>query len=186
VGSVNERPGITGISHFFEHMMFKGTRTIGTQDPAKDLEYIRDQEVTRSSLREMTTQVQYQRWREGEIENPWDAADDTDAMSELRAEMRKLQESQRDITVKNEFDQIYTSMGASGLNAFTSYDITYAMTGGGPGTATTMLSFQIWKESFSMLNFGNGSAVAFIMVLISVGFILAIVKALPSDLFGEE
>ena len=25
VGSVNERPGITGISHFFEHMMFKGT-----------------------------------------------------------------------------------------------------------------------------------------------------------------
>jgi zinc protease len=26
VGSVNERPGITGISHFFEHMMFKGTR----------------------------------------------------------------------------------------------------------------------------------------------------------------
>ncbi len=29
VGSVNERPGITGISHFHEHMMFKGTRTIG-------------------------------------------------------------------------------------------------------------------------------------------------------------
>ena len=25
VGSVNERPGITGISHFFEHMMFRGT-----------------------------------------------------------------------------------------------------------------------------------------------------------------
>jgi predicted Zn-dependent peptidase len=27
VGSVNERPGITGISHFFEHMMFNGTKT---------------------------------------------------------------------------------------------------------------------------------------------------------------
>src|SRR5678816_3270872 len=27
VGSRNERPGITGISHFFEHMMFKGTST---------------------------------------------------------------------------------------------------------------------------------------------------------------
>jgi predicted Zn-dependent peptidase len=35
VGSVNERPGITGISHFFEHMMFKGTNTIGTRDPDK-------------------------------------------------------------------------------------------------------------------------------------------------------
>ena len=32
VGSANERPGITGIAHLFEHMMFKGTRTIGTQD----------------------------------------------------------------------------------------------------------------------------------------------------------
>lgn len=26
VGSRNERPGITGLSHFFEHMMFKGSR----------------------------------------------------------------------------------------------------------------------------------------------------------------
>ena len=29
VGSANERPGITGIAHLFEHMMFKGTSTIG-------------------------------------------------------------------------------------------------------------------------------------------------------------
>ena len=27
VGSRNERPGITGIAHFFEHMMFNGTKT---------------------------------------------------------------------------------------------------------------------------------------------------------------
>ncbi len=27
VGSRNERPGITGISHYFEHMMFNGTKT---------------------------------------------------------------------------------------------------------------------------------------------------------------
>ena len=39
VGSVNERPGITGISHFFEHMMFKGTDTIGTRNPERDAEY---------------------------------------------------------------------------------------------------------------------------------------------------
>ena len=71
------------------------------------------------------------------------------------------------------------------LVAFTSYDLVYAMTGGGPGTATTLLSFQIWKESFSMYNFGNGAALAFITVLISLGFILAIVRALPSDLFGD-
>ena len=38
------------------------------------------------------------------------------------------------------------------------------MTGGGPGTATTLLSFHIWKESFSMYDFGAGAAVAFIVV----------------------
>jgi ABC-type sugar transport system permease subunit len=72
------------------------------------------------------------------------------------------------------------------LTAFTTYDIVYAMTGGGPGTATTLLSFHIWKESFSMYDFGAGSAVAFIVVAISVLLILAIVKALPSDLFEEQ
>ena len=36
VGSANERPGITGISHLFEHMMFKGTHTIGVTDATLD------------------------------------------------------------------------------------------------------------------------------------------------------
>lgn len=72
------------------------------------------------------------------------------------------------------------------LTAFTTYDLVYAMTGGGPGTATTLLSFQIWKESFSMYDFGTGSAVAFIVVAISAVMILAITRALPSDLFESE
>jgi hypothetical protein len=38
VGSVNERPGITGIAHLLEHMMFKGTEVIGVTDHAKDAE----------------------------------------------------------------------------------------------------------------------------------------------------
>jgi multiple sugar transport system permease protein len=72
------------------------------------------------------------------------------------------------------------------LTAFTSYDLVYAMTGGGPGTATTLLSFQIWRESFSMYDFGTGSAVAFIVVAISALLIVAITRALPSDLFASE
>lgn len=71
------------------------------------------------------------------------------------------------------------------LTAFTSYDLVYAMTGGGPGTATTLLAFQIWRESFSMYDFGAGSAVAFIVVAISAALILAITRAMPSDLFEE-
>ncbi|WEX90055.1 sugar ABC transporter permease [Sinorhizobium garamanticum] len=72
------------------------------------------------------------------------------------------------------------------LIAFTSYDLVYAMTGGGPGTATTLLSFQIWRESFSMYDFGAGSAVAFIVVVISAALIVAITRALPSDLFAGD
>src|SRR5512143_3483928 len=55
VGSVNERPGITGISHLFEHMMFKGTPTIGTKDAKKDLEIIEEQEKVRAGMREEIT-----------------------------------------------------------------------------------------------------------------------------------
>jgi ABC-type sugar transport system permease subunit len=66
------------------------------------------------------------------------------------------------------------------LVALTSYDLAYALTAGGPGTATTLLSFQIWKESFSMMNFGTGSAVGFILVALSLGFMFAIMRALPT------
>ena len=43
VGAVNERPGITGISHFHEHMMFKGTYSMGIKPGTlqKDIEYDR-------------------------------------------------------------------------------------------------------------------------------------------------
>src|SRR5690242_7913998 len=50
VGSANERPGITGISHFFEHMMFKGTNVIGSKDIALDLKLIDEQEQVRAQM----------------------------------------------------------------------------------------------------------------------------------------
>ena len=71
------------------------------------------------------------------------------------------------------------------LVGVTSFDVTYALTAGGPGDATILLSFNVWRESFSSLNFGNGSAVAFIVVLMSVGLLIGILKALPADIFGE-
>jgi predicted Zn-dependent peptidase len=40
VGAVDERPGITGISHLLEHMMFKGTPTMGTADYQRELPYL--------------------------------------------------------------------------------------------------------------------------------------------------
>src|SRR5712692_8838415 len=50
VGSVNERPGITGISHLFEHMMFKGTHAIGTTNIDEDLKTLREMDAVRTEL----------------------------------------------------------------------------------------------------------------------------------------
>src|SRR5688572_17778384 len=37
VGSVDEVTGKTGLAHMFEHMMFKGTKTLGTKNYQKEL-----------------------------------------------------------------------------------------------------------------------------------------------------
>lgn len=45
VGSANERPNITGISHLLEHMMFKGTEMMGTEDYKKDRKFVEETDL---------------------------------------------------------------------------------------------------------------------------------------------
>jgi predicted Zn-dependent peptidase len=125
VGSVNERPGITGISHFFEHMMFKGTKTIGTTDAATDARFTAKQKTLKDQLNALTWGGQYQRHFKGEIDDPWNPANDTDEMRRLRAELKQAMDEHRGQIVKNEFDAIYKRLGGTGMNAFTSYDLTF-------------------------------------------------------------
>jgi len=124
VGSVNERPGITGVSHLLEHLLFKGTDNLGTSDATADKQFRDDLTVIREKMRAYTLDVQYKRMYEGEIANPWDPANDTDELRELRAQMTALQDEQGAITIKNEFDKVYTGNGGSGMNAGTSNDFT--------------------------------------------------------------
>lgn len=125
VGSVNERPGITGISHFFEHMMFKGTDTIGTRDPEQDQRFRDQQEKLRGELREMVLKINYPRLRRGEIDDPWNPENFTEPMRALRDQLRESMDQHRETIVKNEFDEVYTKLGASGMNAFTTSDFTF-------------------------------------------------------------
>jgi predicted Zn-dependent peptidase len=125
VGSVNERPGITGLSHFFEHMMFKGTSTIGTRDPQRDAELMRQQTEVHSQILNEVWTTQYVRFRAGEIDDPWNPVNDTPRLKELRAELKRLIDEHARIIVKNEFDAIYTRNGGSGMNAFTANDLTF-------------------------------------------------------------
>ncbi len=73
VGSTNERPGITGVAHFFEHMMFKGSRVIGTTDARRDAEIIAQQETLQDEIRALYAE-QRRRYRRGEIDDPFDPA----------------------------------------------------------------------------------------------------------------
>src|SRR5437867_2125263 len=67
VGSSNEKPGMTGVAHLFEHMMFKGTTTIGTKDLPKDLQIINEQERIRDEMRREERTMR-QLYRRGEID----------------------------------------------------------------------------------------------------------------------
>lgn len=124
VGSVNERPGITGISHYLEHMLFKGTATIGTNNLEADRDSHNKQRKLQEQLLTEVMNVQYDRWRRGEISDPWDANYDTDRMRQIRLELREVVDAHKDHVVTNEFDRVYTTKGASGMNAFTSHDLT--------------------------------------------------------------
>lgn len=72
------------------------------------------------------------------------------------------------------------------IMGITAYDVAYSMTGGGPGGATTLLSYFVWAESFKMLNFGRGAALGVIMALLTLAFIFGILKAIPNDILEEE
>jgi hypothetical protein len=98
VGSVNEREGITGISHLFEHMMFKGTRTIGTKDIAADLRIIDEQEKIRAEMREEMKTMR-ERQRRGEIDDLTKPENQTPRYRELDKQFDELVQRQRAIQI---------------------------------------------------------------------------------------
>lgn len=147
VGSSNERPGITGVAHLFEHMMFKGTRTIGTTDYDRDQAVIQRQEEVRSAIRAEETKLRAA-WRRGEIDDLQDPNSKTPRIRELEEEFAALVAEQRELLVKNEFDRIYTTGGASGMNAFTTTDLTgYFIT-----VPANKLELWAWMESERLFN----------------------------------
>lgn len=123
VGSANETTGITGISHLFEHMMFKGTETIGTKDPARDREIMKELDALRAEMRR-EERIMREKLRRGEITDMLDPEAKTDRYRELDARFDALILEQRELIIKDQLDEIYTKNGGFFLNAFTSDDMT--------------------------------------------------------------
>ena len=142
VGSVNEHSGVTGISHLFEHMMFKGTQTLGTKNIEEDLKLNMELDRIKAELRK-EEQALAQRLRVGEIADAKDPKVRTPRHQQLLAEFDRLNARQKDLLVRNEFDKIYTTAGATGMNAGTSEDFTIYFI----SVPANKLELWFWMES---------------------------------------
>lgn len=147
VGSVNERPGITGISHLFEHMMFKGTHTIGTKDYAQDKKIMDQMDMVWGRIQE-EQQALIRKQRLGEIPDAKDPSARSPKYQELLQELSKLEQQQKDLMVKDEFDKVYTTAGGSGMNAGTTADFTIYFI----NVPANKLELWFWMESDRLLN----------------------------------
>jgi len=109
VGSANEVRGITGLSHILEHMAFKGTSEIGTNDKKAEKKAMAIEDETFAALK---------------AERLKGAGADTTRLAELEAAFTAAKDAAREFVVTNEFGQIIENNGGQGLNAYTSADVT--------------------------------------------------------------
>ena len=56
--------------------------------------------------------------------------------------------------------------------AISAFDLVYVLTGGGPGSATTLFSWYVYTVTFKFLDLGQGAALSFIMAAVLVLFIV--------------
>lgn len=64
------------------------------------------------------------------------------------------------------------------LSAIRAFDVIYVLTAGGPGTATTTLTWKTYLTTFENLDFGLGNAYAYTVSLITLGFALIYFRVL--------
>ena len=147
VGSVNERPGITGVAHLFEHMMFKGTHTIGTTNIEQDLGIIGELDALKAEIRVEEARL-IERHRLGKIDDPQNPDVRSPRHQELLEEFDALLARQSELLIKEDFSRIYTGQGASGMNAGTSYDFTIYFV----NVPANKLELWFWMEADRLLN----------------------------------
>ncbi|MCY4511776.1 MAG: pitrilysin family protein [Acidobacteria bacterium] len=147
VGSVYERPGITGVAHLFEHMMFKGTAAIGTRNIEQDLQIIAELDEVKAALRvEETALLEAERL--GRIDDAGDPAHRTEGHRALMDRFETLLAQQEELLIPEDFSRIYSGQGASGMNAGTSYDFTLYFV----NVPANKLELWFWMEADRLLN----------------------------------
>ena len=106
VGGVHERLGTTGIAHLLEHLLFKGTTSIGTRDPEAERQLFARMDAAHDTLLRAR------------------ADGDSARAVMLASRIEALEDTARAYVEPNELDRILTEAGARGLNATTSSEAT--------------------------------------------------------------
>ena len=118
VGGVNEQVGQTGLAHLYEHMAFKGTRTVGTRD------YEREQAVLDDLARVGTELDRHEREEAARAQAEGKPPVPSETVQQLQRRFKELQEKAGEYVVGNEMALLYQRHGGVGLNASTGKDIT--------------------------------------------------------------
>ena len=102
-GSKNDPAETTGLAHYLEHLMFKGTKQFGTSNPTAEAPLLDEIEQRYEAYRLLT-----------DPEARKAAYHGIDSVSQVAAQY----------FIPNEYDKLMAAIGATGSNAFTSNDVT--------------------------------------------------------------
>ncbi len=103
VGGKNDPAETTGLAHYFEHLMFKGTQKFGTQDYAAEKPLLDKIEQLFETYRNTT---------------------DSAARARIYHEIDSVSYQASLLAIPNEYDKLMAAIGADGTNAYTSQDVT--------------------------------------------------------------
>ena len=102
-GSKNDPAETTGLAHYLEHLMFKGTDKFGVTDPVAEKPYLDD------------IQARYEEYRQ---------ISDPDLRRQKYHEIDSVSQLAAQYFIPNEYDKLMSAIGAEGTNAYTSNDVT--------------------------------------------------------------
>jgi predicted Zn-dependent peptidase len=106
VGGVDEPDGKTGVAHFLEHLAFKGTTRIGTENYTVEKPLL-------ERLEQLDTQIKTAK-----------ADGKKDEVAKLEAEFKQVESEASKLVKQNEMGRIVEQAGGVGLNASTSTEAT--------------------------------------------------------------
>lgn len=102
-GAVNDPRTDTGLAHYLEHLMFKGTSKFGTTDWEKE--------------KAMLTKIE-------DLYDEYGKTTDTAKRAAIYRDIDRISNEAAKLAIANEYDKLMSSMGSQGTNAFTGYEYT--------------------------------------------------------------